>query len=132
MKNETNKALSKIIRETINHWEIWDAKLNTSGLNLIALSIGSFGIPNINIGSLSIPSPHIRLLFLIFSFYVSFIVHENFSKRMRLNFSIIQDNHLDRVAESLERKKKIGRNCQAYNAGCLFWGIVFFYTLSLT
>ena len=132
MKNLTNKALLKIMKEIINYREIWDAKLNASGLTLIGLSISSFAIPDINMGSIVIPGPPIRLFFLIFSFYVSFIVHENFSKRMRLNFSIIQDSHCNRVIEYLENKKTVGRNCQAYNAACFFFGIVFFYTLSLT
>ena len=132
MKNQTNKALSKVIGETINRWEIWDSKINASGLTLISLSISSFAIPDIDISSVVIPSPPIRLLFLMFSFYVSFIVHENHSKRMRLNFSIIQDSHCNRVIEYLERKKKQGRNCQAYNAGCFLFGIIFFYTLSIT
>ncbi len=132
MKNSTNKSLLKIIKETINRWEIYDVKLNASGLTLIALSLSSLKIPDINIGSIVIPSPPIRLLFLIFSFYVSFVIHESFSKRMRRNFSIIQDSHCHRVAEYLENRKTTHRNLQVYNAGCFFFGIVFFYTLSLT
>lgn len=132
MKNRTNKGLPHIIKGTINRWEMWDEKLNVSGIYLIGFSISSLTIPAINIGSAIIPSPYLRLWFLILSFYVSFILHENFSKRMRLNFKIIQDSQCARVVEYLERRKKFNRNCQAYNAGCFVFGIIFFYTLSLT